>query len=214
MAEPASLEYVADRNWRLLGTYNAIDAQRVFRMGQALSRRFKHVPVPPASTEEFERIIAAHVSEESLLPWLTTHVTALYRAHLQTSDAQLGPGLFVDIPSYVEHGLRMSQDHERPQESLASSAAIEAGSESDLANSDQATRGDSHLPESASPSTNATTDLLEELLAEAYLISVGNLVAKYEMDLLEELTKSIADLQALSPANVAWFVANLQSMRA
>ena len=49
VATPPSLEYAAGSEWRVLGTYNAVDAQRVFRMGQALSRRFKHVPVPPVS---------------------------------------------------------------------------------------------------------------------------------------------------------------------
>ncbi len=35
-----SVQYLAGDQWRLLGTYNAVDAQRVFRSGQALGRRF------------------------------------------------------------------------------------------------------------------------------------------------------------------------------
>jgi MoxR-like ATPase len=38
--------YLAGKDWRILGTYNAVDAQRVFRFGQALGRRFARVPVP------------------------------------------------------------------------------------------------------------------------------------------------------------------------
>ena len=38
--------FLTGDEWRLLGTYNAQDAQRVFRFGQALGRRFARVPIP------------------------------------------------------------------------------------------------------------------------------------------------------------------------
>ncbi|MER6626060.1 AAA family ATPase, partial [Streptomyces sp. NPDC000931] len=38
--------YRAGTAWRLFGTYNPADAQRVFRLGTALSRRFVVIPVP------------------------------------------------------------------------------------------------------------------------------------------------------------------------
>ena len=47
------VRYLAGTEWRLLGTYNALDAQRVFRFGHALGRRFLRVPIPAADIERF-----------------------------------------------------------------------------------------------------------------------------------------------------------------
>ena len=38
--EGEPIRFLAGEDWRLLGTYNALDAHRVFRFGQALGRRF------------------------------------------------------------------------------------------------------------------------------------------------------------------------------
>ena len=208
---PPSVEYAAGSEWRVLGTYNAVDAQRVFRMGQALSRRFKHVPVPPASATDFERLIAGHVSDESLLGWFTERVTRLYAAHLGVPDAQIGPGLLVDVPAYVEKGLQMaayqSQGSVDPETSGADSDHTEDGA--DLVNEATTTlEGDDFAP------LASDVEQLEELLAEAYLISVGNLVAKYEPDLLDELGLSISASSALTPENWAWVRESLHAMRA
>ena len=190
---PPSVEYAAGSEWRLLGTYNAVDAQRVFRMGQALSRRFKHVPVPPASPQDFARIIAGHVSDETRLEWFVDRVTRLYAAHLSVEDAQIGPGLLVDVPAYVEKGLQMaSYDAPRaPEEPEDGTGGV-----------------------SVAPVDDGQDALVEELLAEAYLVSVGSLVAKYEPDLLEDLGVSIARSEALTPANWLWVKENLHAMRA
>lgn len=209
---PPSIEYLAGTEWRVLGTYNAVDAQRVFRMGQALSRRFKHVPVPPASKTDFERIIAGHVVDEDLLDWLTERVTRLYAAHLAVEDAQIGPGLLVDVPAYIEKGLQMT-------------AYDDIGSDDYL--SDKPPVGEARISEQellvAAPSPEEDTsageaeqrmELLENLLAEAYLISVGNLISKYEPDLLDELSMSIASIDALTPANWSWVKESLFAMRA
>ena len=179
---PPAKEYAAGSEWRVLGTYNAVDAQRVFRMGQALSRRFKHVPIPPASAEDFRVLIAGGIESEDLLDWLTDRATRLYSAHLSVEDAQLGPGLFVDIPAYIEHGLRMAKSDDE-------------GYEDD----------DGVVTASA---------LREELLAEAYLVSVGNLIAKYEPDLLDELSNEILASAALTTGNWEWVRQNLHAMRA
>lgn len=177
---PPAKEYAAGSEWRVLGTYNAVDAQRVFRMGQALSRRFKHVPIPPASAEDFRVLIAGGVESDDLLDWLTDRATRLYSAHLSVEDAQLGPGLFVDIPAYIEHGLRMAKAEAEESEDDAGTASA----------------------------------LREELLAEAYLVSVGNLIAKYEPDLLDELSNEILSSAALTTGNWEWVRQNLHAMRA
>lgn len=221
---PPSVEYAAGTDWRLLGTYNAVDAQRVFRMGQALSRRFKHVPVPPASADDFREIIAGRVTEESLLGWLVDRVTRLYQAHLEVADAQLGPGLFVDVPAYVEHGRRMARaagdgdgdgdgDGATVQDQQPTTESVEPV---------QPEEPDATAPDAAAPDASGEGfwglegegALLEELLAEAYLVSVGSFIAKYEPDLLEDLSSSIARHSALSPVNWAWLRDNLHAMRA
>lgn len=206
---PPSLEYAAGSEWRVLGTYNAVDAQRVFRMGQALSRRFKHVPVPPASADDFRAIIAGRVNDEKLLDWLTDRVTRLYSAHLGIEDTQLGPGLFVDIPAYVEHGLRMH---------TYTDGGGDGPTDTEGAGTAQADEGEDASAESESASGEGTAphpeELLEELLAEAYLVSVGNLVAKYEPDLLDDLSVAISSTAALTAGNWAWVQQSLHAMRA
>jgi MoxR-like ATPase len=236
---PPSVEYVAGSDWRVLGTYNAVDAQRVFRMGQALSRRFKHVPVPPASREDFSNIIAGHVVEESLLEWLTDRVTRLYSAHLDVEDAQLGPGLFVDIPAYVEKGLRMAaydraesveelavdanqDDFEDPTPAEATGEIDEALPVTEEPPAQEPVAGAApHVEDAAAANVEdaaATNEhdhsLREELLAEAYLVSVGNVIAKYEPDLLDDLSRGIIEKQALTPTNWAWVKESLYAMRA
>lgn len=164
-------EYLAGTDWRLLGTYNAVDAQRVFRMGQALSRRFKHVPIPPASPEEFDALIRDYIHDAELADPLRDRVSRLYLAHLAVDGAQLGPGLFTDIPRYVEFGFRY---------------AIEAPADDE-----------------------ERQRLLEELLAEAYVTSVGSLLSKLEPQVVEELAFQMRQTDAFSEQSWEWVVRNL-----
>jgi MoxR-like ATPase len=221
---PPSVEYAAGSEWRVLGTYNAVDAQRVFRMGQALSRRFKHVPIPPASSDDFQRIVAGHVEEEALVDWMQDRVTRLYTAHLDVQDAQLGPGLFLDIPAYVEKGLRMATfettgntttSEVEPDLHPTASEPTEPEGSADPEESVEA-EIEAEVTASAPAETLAAheAELLEELLAEAYLVSVGNVIAKYEPDLLDDLATAISRTNALTPMNWAWVKESLHAMRA
>lgn len=216
---PPSVEYAAGSEWRVLGTYNAVDAQRVFRMGQALSRRFKHVPVPPVSPADFERIIAGHVADDGLVDWFTDRVTRLYSAHLAVEDAQIGPGLLVDIPAYIEKGLQMTAyDHRAVDDSPVADGPASDSAGAPEGESETVTEP-STLPADSTDIATADTGtqsggLLEELLAEAYLISVGNLVAKYEPDVFDDLSRSIATHSALNAPEWAWVKENLHAMRA
>lgn len=225
-------EYVGGTDWRILGTYNAVDAQRVFRMGQALGRRFKHVPVPPASESDFKALIVSHIQETDLLEIIQDRVTRLYAAHLSVTDAQLGPGLFVDMPSYLEHGLRMSRDdaaHETQvrrsatdaqdlfaeidtaQDALDEAATTEVGTASE----DIGIAADTESTEIQELNVlSGMENEFDELLAESYLISVGNIIAKYEPDLLDELGANIIRTEALTPANWHWVTDSLTAMRA
>lgn len=96
--------YLAGKDWRLLGTYNVIDAQRVFRFGQALGRRFVRVPIPPIEPDVFEDILEPQV--EDLPPLVHQVLSALYRAHYESS-AQLGPAVFLRAHSYIRSALSL-----------------------------------------------------------------------------------------------------------
>ncbi|ORW74484.1 hypothetical protein AWC25_16030 [Mycobacterium sherrisii] len=197
---PPEREYRTGLDWRLLGTYNAVDAQRVFRMGQALSRRFKHVPIPPASREDFGKLISSYVQGEGGPLELAGRVTGLYAAHLDVVGAALGPGMFIDIPAYVERGLWMA-------ELEASISAGEAGADSA---GDSGTDSD----DSGSQQAGVQAELLEELLAEAYIASVGSIIAKFEPELLDELGDRMVGSKALAPGSWSWIVEHLATMRA
>ncbi len=98
------IRFRAGTGWRLLGTYNAIDAQRVFRIGQALGRRFTRVPIPAASDVQFRQALDTHCG--SLDPALRTKIAQLYASHLQRPETTLGPAMFLRIGEYV----RAAQD--------------------------------------------------------------------------------------------------------
>lgn len=90
----------ASANWRLIGTYNPADAQRVFRMGQALSRRFVVIPVPAVTPEVFVGILEQDCP--SLPKNIRDSIVGLYRAHHANARTQLGPAIFLRIASYFE----------------------------------------------------------------------------------------------------------------
>jgi MoxR-like ATPase len=96
-----AITYLAGDDWRLLGTYNAVDAQRVFRFGQALGRRFARVPIPPMSVDAFEQLVEERAADLSVQ--VRRAITDLYGAHLD-SDQPLGPALFLAIINYVRSG--------------------------------------------------------------------------------------------------------------
>lgn len=99
------IRWLAGSEWRLLGTYNAVDAQRVFRFGHALGRRFARIPVPPATAEEFSRAIVDPT--RGLPPLVEKVIQTLYGAHLATPQAELGPAFFLRIPDYVRKALAL-----------------------------------------------------------------------------------------------------------
>jgi MoxR-like ATPase len=116
------IDYWAGTEFRLLGTYNALDAQRVFRFGLALGRRFAQVPVPPAAVSDFEVLLGAQTAtlDEKLRDRAVPTIVALYRGHLETRGAQLGPAMFLGLAEYIAKGLELSDlgivDHEDEDE--------------------------------------------------------------------------------------------------
>jgi len=95
-----SVRYLAGENWRLLGTYNALDAQRVFRFGAALGRRFVRVPIPAVDPEMFAEILSERAP--SLSPTVRDAVLSLYTAHFESENTRLGPALFLAVCNYLQ----------------------------------------------------------------------------------------------------------------
>lgn len=159
------VEYLAGTEWRLIGTYNALDAQRVFRFGLALGRRFAHVPVPAPTPELFTEALKDHLG--SVLSEhrddLRDRLVAVYTAHRDTGAAALGPAVFLDVPRYVAVGL-------------------------------------------------AAGHALPELLAEAYLTSLGTWLARLEEDELDVLGSRLSQADVLGD-QWSWVRAQLSAIR-
>lgn len=100
----------AGTSWRLLGTYNAVDAQRVFRLGQALGRRFVRVPVPPITPDEFALALNARAGDLGQVA--RDAIVNAYRAHLeaQAPEARLGPALFFRMANYIRRSQALGGD--------------------------------------------------------------------------------------------------------
>jgi hypothetical protein len=108
------ISFRAGKDWRLLGTYNALDAHRVFRFGQALGRRFARIPIPAIDVHEFREALQPHLDRlvelhEDVDQGRVEHVvTGLYAAHLATPPT-VGPAMFLAIPAYIASGLALAE---------------------------------------------------------------------------------------------------------
>ncbi|MBM7804209.1 hypothetical protein JOD57_000046 [Geodermatophilus bullaregiensis] len=112
---PEPVQYLAGSEWRMLGTYNALDAHRVFKFGLALGRRFAHVPVGAPDTDGFGVALAGRLSvlPDALRVKIADILTAIYAAHREVEGAVLGPAAFLEIPSYLAGD--ESEYHEVPE---------------------------------------------------------------------------------------------------
>lgn len=170
------VRFLAGTEWRLLGTYNALDAQRVFRFGQALTRRFARVPVPAASLADFRTALKPIV--EGLPLELADSLGGLYQAHLAGSSTALGPALFLRIPAYVKAGLAELAEN------------VEEG----------VTHGEAATSADAEGSVKEATVAWQTLLSEAYLVNVGTWLSRLEANELAELGLRIVDTHKALPA--------------
>lgn len=96
-------EFRAGTNFRLIGTYNPLDAQRVFRMGQALSRRFVTIPIPALDPERFNSLLedqrvasTPRLTEDSIAA-----ISGIYSAHFASAETLLGPAIFLRMAEIV-----------------------------------------------------------------------------------------------------------------
>lgn len=116
------MEYVAGSDWRLLGTYNGVDGYRVFSMGQALARRFAHVPIPPIREKQFRSVIENLCRDSPRQTAIVDSLAAIYTAHLELPAATVGPGVLIPMVTYLTKGL----EHEGTTDDLFSQLLSEA----------------------------------------------------------------------------------------
>lgn len=215
--------YLAGTDFRLLGTYNPQDAQRVFRFGQALSRRFVVIPVPAVRPGQFTQIL------EGQFPGLPDDavdaLTGLYSAHFADEVTALGPAVFLRMARYVAAGLpapvaAAAEDEGHGQgEAEPPATAPEAGGaaagEPSAATSPQEPAGtsdpgtgspggaDDGGPDAGAggddPAVPDATPLLDELLAEAYVIGVGRYLAGFEDRVFQALGYRVVNDEAVLP---------------
>ena len=154
------IEFVAGTDWRMIGTYNALDAQRVFRFGQALGRRFQRIPIPPISTAEFRLSLKRQLD---LLPKevdrgrVESTLAGLYAEHLEIPPP-VGPAMLLGIPAYIATGLELTDVSELTD--------------------DEPADGDEPVGVDSSSSPSLTARAVDELLIEAYLVGGGSWLAQ------------------------------------
>ncbi len=195
-ANPKVIRYLAGAEWRLLGTYNALDAQRVFRWGQALGRRFVRVPIPPMSAQEFRGALGSQVAD--LPPSAHARIAGLYEAHLAGAGTQLGPALFFWLPEYIRAGVRIQSSTTQPV--------------SDTASDDNAPGQEASTNGQAGSKSSSIDDVVAALVAEAYLSTAGVWLAKLGADELAGLEQRIIAGGALKPEDWAWIVGLLPAL--
>jgi hypothetical protein len=192
--------FSAGTEWRLLGTYNPLDAQRVFRFGQALGRRLKEIPIPAATPLEFAAVLDMRVA--NLMPIVRESLIGLYRAHYDDEATQLGPAVFFDMVAYILNGLA-SEFLGGLDEGIED--VLEPGKPNDVPNDDAPADG------VAAPQATVQTEV-SELVAEAYLMNPGKYAAKYPTKVLAELEERVLAVGALPEAQWKWLKTSLSGL--
>jgi MoxR-like ATPase len=175
------VRFIAGKNWRFIGTFNPVDAQRVFKLGQALGRRFRRVPVPPPQISRFETLLAQRAA--SLEPNVRAAIVQIYRVH-DDFEPPLGPAPFLDLCEYLLTAGTIT-DAEPPQTDAATEEADEdadaAGAvteEADAVEDEAAEVIPEVGTESPEPETPRLPSTESRLLAEAYIASLGTWLAQ------------------------------------
>lgn len=208
---PGSVRYLAGDGWRLLGTYNALDAQRVFRFGAALGRRFVRVPIPAAEPGLFAQALAEQAAD---LPVIARQgIQALYAAHYESEATRLGPALFLATCRY----LRVAHPHPAP--SLEDSAGAPEASAAVPPAAESASTGplDPVVEGGTMPlveeayggvvgpaGPSAMSKYMSEVLTEAYVVHAGTWLAHLEQRDLRDLEKRVVDSGAITPEDWQW----------
>lgn len=224
------IRFLAGKEWRLLGTYNAVDAQRVFRFGQALTRRFKVIPIPAPDDKEFKVILEPYV--QGLPETVKDSFLKLYGAHMSDARTQLGPAIFIEALSYVRNGLALPEiakldkdenaapgttesDPEATGEARGGAvAAAEAMVEPPVTAETSTEEASTQPVEGAEPAGDGDGDesSVMSLIVESYLATAGIYLAKYEPKILDALGSRIADAGILSESEWTWIKTRIKNL--
>lgn len=202
-----TIRYLAGKDWRLLGTYNALDSQRVFRIGAALGRRFVRVPIPPIAPSIFNQVLEQEAGD--LDGDLLTKIGLLYDAHHQEEVTRLGPALFLGMCNYlrsalaahaagspgVDPGDRTALDPSL--EPLGVNLALAADGSEDGSESGVVAAG-------AGSSPAVAHGVIDSVLSEAYVLNLGTLLAQLEEPDFEQLAHRIQASSALPQKEIEW----------
>jgi MoxR-like ATPase len=188
-ASPADAPIVfrAGTDWRLIGTYNPVDAQRVFHLGQALGRRFKRVPMPPIDNAQFAKALAAQYP--ALPANVATAIRRLYNIH-STLSPPLGPAPFLDIAGYVLAAIPGA---------AADPNSVDAEAMTTTAQTEEPAGGDSGQTQAI----ETASSVVEQLLAEGYLASLGSWLPLLDDEDFDRLRKDVGET-LLSPKSWQW----------
>jgi hypothetical protein len=182
------IRFVAGTDWRLVGTFNALDAQRVFRFGQALGRRFARIPLPPITVDDFGDALQPHLDD---LPdqvdraEVARVLRGLYTAHLD-SALSVGPALFLAIPRYIASGLALVDVAQ-----LADAEAEDAAASPDRVSS--------------------VRSAVATLITEGYLLGGGTWLAQLEPDELAGFRRRVVEEDELLAESQWTFIEQLLS---
>jgi MoxR-like ATPase len=177
------VRFIAGKNWRFIGTFNPVDAQRVFKLGQALGRRFRRVPVPPPQISRFETLLAQRAA--SLEPTVRAAIVQIYKVH-DDFEPPLGPAPFLDLCEYLLTAATITGG-EPPQTNATTEEAEEGEDATGAVTEEDAVEGEpaEDIPEVGTESTEEDqpeTPRLpateSRLLAEAYIASLGTWLAQ------------------------------------
>jgi hypothetical protein len=188
--EPGKIQYLAsEADWKLLGTYNALDAQRVFRLGAALGRRFVRIPIPPVAVGEFKLILEERAAD--LPETLRNQIALLYEAHYENEVTRVGPALFLGMCPYIRSAQKTY-------------GGIEIESEQHVLG-DEETGGDQEVSEDIWNKSGM-------IIGEAYLLNMGTLLAQLEEPDLNQLAQSIQASGVMSSEEVEWVIRMIRAL--
>lgn len=183
-----SIRYLAGEDWRLLGTYNALDSQRVFRLGAALGRRFARVPIPPLAPALFRDVAVTKMPD--VPKSLVDRTVALYAAHHSDEVTSLGPALFLGMSGYLRAALG------------------QRGIEGAQRNAAEGT----DAPTPLDVRSEVTETALGEVFAEAYVVNVGTHLAQLEEPDFANLMERAKASSALTEDEATWVSGMMKSL--
>lgn len=201
------VEYRAGKDWRLLGSFNPQDAQRVFAIGQALGRRFKSVPVAPLEPAQFEDLLVRQFAD--LSDEVVRKLKLLYGAHLDSEEGLLGPALFLDAARYVARSLATRESDHAPDAEAEGGAEISVDDDID-ADTDVDKEPELGGEPSAEEASLSVPNNVDDLIAEGYLVTVGRFLANLDPAVLAELRTNSGD--ALPEDQWEWIAEGLKAL--